>query len=114
MAAVLACGLAAAAEASVLVPPDGTVLTAVDDLAGIGLGAQLLPGASPATVSAGQLAGQAAGQLRITEIASLLVVDRSASASGEAAGPVLFWVFGSGLLGAAFIARRRKPVRRKA
>lgn len=103
MAGVVACGLAAPAGASVLEPADGKLLASADDLVGIGLGAQPLPGSGPA-----------AAQLNITEIASLVVSDRSAGASGEASGPALFWVFGSGLLGAAFIARRRKPVRRKA
>ncbi|UCE76367.1 MAG: hypothetical protein JSU62_10995 [Gammaproteobacteria bacterium] len=107
MAGVVACGLAAPAGASVLEPADGKLLASADDLVGIGLGAQPLPGSFPA-------AGQAAAQLKITEIASLVVSDRSAGASGEASGRALFWVFGSGLLGAAFIARRRKPVRRKA
>ena len=114
MAGVVACGLAAPAGASVFELADGRQLASADDLVGIGLGAQPLPGPSPATGSAGQIAGQAAAPLRISEIASLLVADQSAGATGEAAGPVLFWVIGSGLLGAAFIARRRKPVRRKA
>jgi hypothetical protein len=114
MAGVVACGLAAPAGASLLEHPDGKRLASADDLVGIGLGAQPLPGSSPGTGPAGHIAGQAAAQLKITEIASLLGSDRSAGASGEASGPALFWVVGSGLLGAAFIARRRKPVRRKA
>lgn len=114
MAGVVACGLAAPAGASVLEPADGKLLASADDLVGIGLGAQPLPGSFSPTGPAGHIAGQAAAQLKITEIASLVVSDRSAGASGEASGRALFWVFGSGLLGAAFIARRRKPVRRKA
>ena len=104
---VVAWSLAAQAGATVLEPAPGTVQASADQLAGLGVSAQPLPGSSPAP-------GEAVAQLGITEIASLLAVDRSGGASGEAASQVLFWVFGSGLLGAAFVARRRKPVRRKA
>jgi hypothetical protein len=110
---VLAWGLAAQAGATILEPAQGTVEASADQLAGFGLSAQPLPGSSPAPGLAAQAAGEAVAQLGITEIASLLAVDRSGGASGEAASQVLFWVFGSGLLGAAFVARRRKPARRK-
>jgi hypothetical protein len=91
----------------------GSVSTAAEELAALGLSAQPLAGSAPVTGSTAQAAGQAAAQLGFTEIASLfLVSDRSGGAGGDA-GPVLFWVFGSGLLGAAFVARRRKPLRRR-
>lgn len=112
---VVAWSLAAQAGATLLEPAPGTAQASADQLAGLGVSAQPLPGSSPATgLLAAQAAGEAVAQLGITEIASLLAVDRSGGASGEAASQVLFWVFGSGLLGAAFVARRRKPVRRKA
>ena len=111
---VVAWSLAAQAGATVLEPAQGTVPVSADQLAGLGLSAQPLPGSSPAPGLAAQAAGEAVVQLGITEIASLLAVDRSGGASGEAASQVLFWVFGSGLLGAAFVARRRKPERRRA
>ena len=110
----LACGLAAQAGANVFEPAQGTVQASADQLAGLGLSAQPLPDSIPAPGLAAQAAGGAVAQLGITEFASLLAAERSGGASGEAAGQVLFWVFGSGLLGAAFVARRRKPVRRKA
>ncbi len=110
----LACSLAAHAGANVLEPAQGTVQASAEQLAGLGLSAQPLPGSIPAHGLVAQAAGEAVAQLGITEIASLLVTDRSGGASAETAGPALFWVFGTGLLGAAFIARRRKPVRRKA
>jgi hypothetical protein len=110
----LACSLAAQAGANVLEPAQDTVQASADQLAGLGLSAQPLPGFAPALGLTPQAAGEAVAQLGITEIASLLVAHRSGGAPGDAAGPVLFWVLGSGLLGAAFIARRRKPVRRTA
>ena len=114
VACALACGLSAPSGASVWEPAQGAVLSPADELAGLGLSAQPLTGSLPATGFAAQIVGQAAGQLGMNEIASRLDSDRSAGAAGDAAGPVLFWVFGSGLLGAAFVARRRKPLRRKA
>jgi len=133
MACVLACGFAAPAVASMFGPangagntvcaeqsaltdrcPGGSVLASADDLAAIGLSAQpLAPSAQSATPGA-QGAEQAAAQVRVSEVASLLIADRSAGAAGNSAAPALFWVFGSGLLGAAFVARRRKPALRKA
>jgi hypothetical protein len=113
-ACALSFGLAAQAGANVLGPAQGTVQASADELAGLALSAHPLPGSAPALGLATQAAGEAVAQLGITEIASLLVADRSGGASGEAAGRALFWVFGSGLLGAAFVARRRKPVRHKA
>jgi len=129
-ACVLACGLATPGVASVFASgagadhspcerpsaggcANGLLLASAGDLAGLGLSAQPLPRPLSTPAPSAEEAARSARHLRITEIASFVGIEAVPGAATGAAAPALFWVFGSGLLGAAFIARRRKPARRK-
>jgi len=132
MAWVLACGLASPVIASISAPPGGAdnvlcawqsaatgrcrggaMLASADDMLGIGLGARPIAGYAQSARLAAHAAGATVARHRSSEIASVLVTYPAARASGDSTVPVLFWVFGSGLLGVAFVARRRKPARSK-
>jgi MYXO-CTERM domain-containing protein len=89
------------------------MLASADELAAIGLAAQPVLDSVPRAPAAAHPGGHTASAIMLNEIASLFVSDRSSGASADSAAPVVFWVFGSGLLGAAFVARRRKPARSK-
>jgi len=126
---VLVCGLASPAAASVFASQGGAGkalcaqqpavtagcagaarLASVDDLSAIGLGAQpILRSVQPARTTA-QSTGARAAPVRSGAIAPVSVSERDAGASAEGAAPLLFWMFGSALLGAGFVARRRKRV----
>ncbi len=119
-ACVVAFGLISPLSASIHVSGDGDTLCAgppagpAGCLVSVGLKAAALDGvakAAPPAAGARDARGlrQAGAQGRVSDIAALFFADRSAARSGDGAASLLFWVFGSGLLGFGFVARRRKP-----
>lgn len=130
-ACVLACSLAVPAMANLSVSLDKAdpspcarqsaaddctnpmLLSSAGDLAELGLSGQPLPHPLLTPAPTRKVTEGAARHIRVTEIAALMSVAPASGAATNSTAPALFWVFGSGLLGAAFIARRRKPARRR-
>jgi hypothetical protein len=88
---------------------------AVGDPPGLGLAAQSMTATRGFERSQDAAGGTGQGPAWVTElVAALLAAEAPIRVSSAHHQPMSLWVLASGILGAAFVARRRKPAIRRA